>query len=127
MDPFTLGLVGLVVMVGLIFLGVPIAISLGVVGLAGNAILTGLPRSGMQLQLVVWEMTTNFLLITVPLFIFMGQLVFHTGIARDMFGAVYRRGRHREFGRVWRRHRIERRRHRHHGQHGDARDAALRL
>lgn len=90
MDPFTVGVIGLVVMVALVFLGVPIAVSLGVLGLIGNAVLTGFSRSGMQLQLVLWEMATNFLLITVPLFVFMGQLAFQTGIARDMFGAVYR-------------------------------------
>jgi tripartite ATP-independent transporter DctM subunit len=90
MEPITVGLLGLVLMVVLIFLGVPIAVSLGAVGLIGNAVLTGVARSGTQLQLVVWEMATNFLLITIPLFVFMGQLAFQTGIARDMFAAVYR-------------------------------------
>ena len=90
MEPLTVGLVGLAIMVVLIFMGVPIAVSLGILGLAGNAVLTDFSRSSTQLQLVLWEMATNFLLITVPLFIFMGQLAFRTGIGRDMFGAVYR-------------------------------------
>ena len=95
MDPTLAGILGVVVMLGLIFAGVPIAFALAVVGIVGNAFMLGLAQSALQVQLVAWEVGTNFLLIAVPLFIFMGQLVYHTGIASDLYDFV-----HKWFGRM---------------------------
>ena len=41
MTPHTVGIVGFVVMVAMIFLRVPVAIALGVVGTVGYAVLNG--------------------------------------------------------------------------------------
>lgn len=95
MDPVFLGIVGMVVALALIFYGVPIAFALGVVGFVGNAVALGLPQAIVQTQLVAWEAGTDFLLVAIPLFLFMGQLVFNTGIATDLFDTV-----HKWFGRL---------------------------
>ncbi len=82
-------------MIGLTFLGVPIALALLAIGAAGNLYLMGFPQTAMQIHMITWETGTNFLLIAVPLFIFMGQLVYHTEIASDLFDFV-----HKWFGRL---------------------------
>ena len=95
MDPFVLGILSIILMIALTFLGVPIALALLAIGAAGNIYLMGLPQTAMQVHMITWETGTNFLLIAVPLFIFMGQLVYHTQIASDLYDFV-----HKWFGRL---------------------------
>lgn len=90
MDPITIGLIAIVMAIGLIFYGVPIGFALAAVGFVGNGLMIGWPQTVAQTELVAWEVGTDFLFIAVPLFLLMGQLVFHTGIAADLFDAVYK-------------------------------------
>ena len=90
MDPVFLGIVAMVAVLALIMYGVPIAFALGFVGVIGNGILIGWPQTALQTQLIAWEVGTNFLFIAAPLFLFMGQLVYHTGVASDMYEAIYK-------------------------------------
>jgi len=95
MDPFVLGILSIILMIALTFMGVPIALALLAIGAAGNFYLMGLPQTAMQIHMITWETGTNFLLIAVPLFVFMGQLVYHTKIASDLYDFV-----HKWFGRL---------------------------
>ncbi|UCD78818.1 MAG: TRAP transporter large permease [Desulfobacterales bacterium] len=95
MDPLVLGILSTVLMIALTFLGVPIALALLAIGAVGNIYLMGLAQTAMQVHLITWETGTNFLLIAVPLFVFMGQLVYHTEIASDLYDFV-----HKWFGRL---------------------------
>lgn len=95
MDPLLAGSIAVLAMVVLTFLGVPIAYALAGVAVVGNVVLVGWQQTAMQTFLVTWEMGTNFLLIAVPLFVFVGQLAFHTRIASDLYDCV-----HKWFGRL---------------------------
>ncbi len=90
MDPLSIGIGAIVVMIAMIIWGIPIAFSLAIVGIAGNVLLLGPAQAATQLQLIAWETGTNFLLIAIPLFIFMGQLTYHTGLATDLYDVVYK-------------------------------------
>jgi tripartite ATP-independent transporter DctM subunit len=90
MDPLLAGTIALLTMIALTFLGVPIAYALVGVAVVGNVLLVGWPQTAMQTFLITWEMGTNFLLIAVPLFVFVGQLAFHTRIAADLYDCVYK-------------------------------------
>lgn len=95
MDPFTLGILALVAAVVLIALGVPLAFAIGSVAIVGNIIFFDIDRSAIQLYNSVFGKGTDFLLASVPLFIFMGQLVAVGNIGRDLYDCVYK-----WFGRV---------------------------
>jgi tripartite ATP-independent transporter DctM subunit len=90
MDAFSLGVLAVLLMMGLTFLGVPIALALLALGALGNAYLVGIPQTAMQIHMITWETGTNFLLIAVPLFVLMGQLVFQTRIAADLYDFVHK-------------------------------------
>ncbi len=90
MDPITIGALGLVAMLALIIIGVPLAFSMGVVGVLGYVAVTDWQPAIAQLGSVTWEYGNDFLLIAVPLFLLMGQLVYHTGIASDLYACLYR-------------------------------------
>ena len=90
MDPFAVGILSIILMITLTFIGVPIALGLLCIGAVGNLYLMGLPQTTMQVHMITWETGTNFLLIAVPCFIFMGQLVYHTEIAADLYDFVHK-------------------------------------
>lgn len=95
MDPFTLGILALLAAVVLIALGVPLAFSIGTVAIIGNIIFFDVGRASIQLYNSVFGKGTEFILASVPLFVFMGQLVAVGNIGRDLYDCVYK-----WFGRV---------------------------
>ncbi len=90
MDPIAIGLLGIVAMVILIVVGVPIGIALLVVGAVGNSLLSGWSQTAFQIVSVLRESGTNFLLVALPMFVLMGQLTFHAGLAKDLYDTVYK-------------------------------------
>ena len=82
------GLVGIAGMFTLLLLGVPIALAMAVTGAVGLWILEG-PSSAMAHTLLIpWDEGRSFVLVTIPLFVLMGQLVFQTGLASDLYDGV---------------------------------------
>ena len=90
MTPMLAGITALAAMIALTMLGVPIALSLVAVGAVGNLLLAGWQQTATQIYLIMWETGTNFLFIAVPLFVFMGQLAYHTELARDLYDCIYK-------------------------------------
>jgi len=89
LDPMIIGVIGLVGMILLLLVGVPVAWAMAAAGIVGNVIFAGLPQTAAQVTLIVWENGTNFLLIALPLFLLMGQLVYRTGIATDLYACLH--------------------------------------
>lgn len=90
MEPLTLGILVLAGMLVLVFAGVPVAHALLGAGALGYAILSGPSQALTQIGMALWDNGTNFLLIAVPLFILMGQIIFHAGLAGDIFTLAQR-------------------------------------
>ncbi|MEQ9813731.1 MAG: TRAP transporter large permease [Azospirillaceae bacterium] len=90
MTLFALGIIGVLALLLLILIGVPIGFAMAAIGVLGNLAVLGLNPTMMQMGLVAWEGGTNFFLIAVPLFILMGQLVYRSGIAADLYDCVYK-------------------------------------
>jgi len=80
-------LCGLLALIGL---GFPISIALLTVGAVGLLLTEGWLYAETQLLLNFMEQGTNFSLLAIPLYLFMGQLVFRTGLASDLYGSIYR-------------------------------------
>ena len=68
--------------------GLPIAFCLGSVGTVSALFLWG-PSALDILYFSILNIMHNFILIAVPLFIFMGYILHESGIANDLFDAVY--------------------------------------
>lgn len=90
MDPLTLGIVVMVGMLVVVMLGLPVGYALLGAGTIGYAVLSGPSQAFTQIGLALWDNGTNFLFIAVPLFILMGQLIFHAGLAEDIFALAQR-------------------------------------
>ena len=77
----------LTVLLTLIALSVPIAAVLGVLALALAQFYSVMPLH-FALGDVMWENGIEFLLIAIPLFILMGEILLRSGIAQRMYGAL---------------------------------------
>jgi tripartite ATP-independent transporter DctM subunit len=82
------GALGLGVMFVLLVLGVPIAFAMAVVGAVGLWILEGPGPALAQATLIPWSEGRSFVFVTIPLFVLMGQLVFQTGLATDLYSGI---------------------------------------
>src|SRR3546814_90135 len=90
MDPQTIGLLAFGAMLLLILIGIPIGFSMLVTAAAGFFLVGGPTHAEDQLSVTFFEQGTNFIMVAVPLYFLLGQLVFRTGIATDLYDCVYR-------------------------------------
>jgi len=66
-----------------LFLGYPVAFTLGAVSLLFGTIFLGFPFFNL-LPMRIWGIMTNFTLLAVPLFVFMGVILEKSGLAEDL-------------------------------------------
>ena len=88
MSPQTVGILGFFLMVVLIFLRMPVAIALGLVGTVGYAVLNGWTQSLLVLSRVPLTFASAYDLSVVPLFVLMGVVAAHSGMARELFQSI---------------------------------------
>lgn len=89
MSPEILGVIGLVVLLILLFAGMWIGAAMAVVGFFGYAIIIGFgPAFGMVSQIPFTTMAW-YPLTCVPLFIFMGVIIFQSGVGKDLYMTAY--------------------------------------
>lgn len=98
MTPELIGLVGILILLGLLTLGVPIGVGLGVVGLGGLAVLIAPEAAIIKGGVVAFEVVTKYELGVLPLFLLMAHLCFAAGASRDFFDVAARFVGHRRGG-----------------------------
>lgn len=76
-------------MVVLLVAGVWIAFAVGLGGIAALYPILG-PRTFTLFGLTSWDTTTSFVLVAIPLFVFMGELISSTGLVQRLYGGVGR-------------------------------------
>ncbi len=80
-------LVALVLLLAFMALAIPVAASLGVLGLTLEHVYSPLPLV-RAIGEVTWSASTDFLLVSVPLFILLGEILLRSGFAERMYGAL---------------------------------------
>ena len=74
--------------VGLMMLGVPVAIAFFATNIVAAVLLMGGGSGIVQLINNGFGAMTNFALVPIPMFLLMGELYYHTGLANRMFNAI---------------------------------------
>src|SRR3989339_1298037 len=72
------------VLITLIMVGVPIAFSLGIVSLGLVLIFLG-PNQLMLFSTTAFGQLNNFALVAIPLFVFIAEIILHSGVSTDAF------------------------------------------
>ena len=88
LDRATIGYFMLVAMIAVLFMGLPVAFGLLLVGIVGYWLLGGFDRTLTILGIVPYEKVSNYTLSVVPLFILMGHLAYQAGFAGSMYGTA---------------------------------------
>ncbi|WP_225027442.1 TRAP transporter large permease [Xinfangfangia pollutisoli] len=86
MSGLLVGGLGFVAAILMILLEIPVAVALGLVGLAGSALIIGWTGAVAIGATTFWDSVTNYTLTMLPLFVLMGNLAAHCGLS----GRLYR-------------------------------------
>lgn len=77
----------LILMLVLLGLSVPVGAALGLLGLALDPLYSMLPLT-MAIGEVAWSTSNEFLLVAIPLFIMLGEILLRSGLAERMYSAM---------------------------------------
>ena len=83
-----IGFLGLGFALLLIGIRVPIGLALGLASLCGIALITNWTVAFSLLGLVPYETAASWELSSIPMFVLMGTLAFHSGLTTSLFGAA---------------------------------------
>lgn len=88
MTPLTVGILGVAALLVLLMCSLPVAVVMGLVGVVGYAAVVSGKAALAMLSADLYDVFSNYNLTVIPLFVFMGQVAFHTGISRRLFAAA---------------------------------------
>ena len=84
-----IGILGIIILLIFLFSNMPVGFVMGLVGLGGFIYVKGLGPGLNLLASDIFEIFSSYGLTVIPLFVFMGQLSFQSGISRRLFEAAY--------------------------------------
>jgi len=90
MNPPTVGLIGLVVLIIFLFSRMPVGFVMALLGLVGFSYVVSWEGGLRMLAKDIFGIFGSYSLTVVPLFILMGQVTFHAGISRRLFDTAYK-------------------------------------
>jgi len=88
MDLVLIGIIGIIFLFFLILIGVPIAFAMAFTGIIGLWIIEGPSATLAHIGLIPWEHGRDFIFVAIPLFILMGQIFYHAGLASDLYQSL---------------------------------------
>ena len=80
-------LVTLLILIGLLALAIPVAAGLGILGLSLSGLYSKLPLS-LAMGEIAWGTSNNFLLVAIPFFVLLGEILLRSGMAERMYNAL---------------------------------------
>ncbi|MCF8062560.1 MAG: TRAP transporter large permease [Deltaproteobacteria bacterium] len=84
-----IGILGIILLIVLLFSNMPVGFVMGVVGFLGFSYIRGLGPGFSIAAKDFFEVFSSYGLTVVPLFVFMGQISFYSGISKRLFEAAY--------------------------------------
>ena len=88
MSEFTIGILGVVALVLLVFLGVRVFIAAAAVGLVGLVAMIGWESGAGMVGTIPHSKSVTYTLSVLPMFILIGFLAFHAGLTEKLFDAA---------------------------------------
>ena len=86
-----IGITGIVaLLLILFFLGIPVGFAMGIVGFCGFCYVVSFKAGLNMISSVLWDTFSKYGLTVIPLFVFMGQIAFHSGVNEKLYNAAYK-------------------------------------
>jgi len=89
MSEFFVGLLGIIIFMGLIFLRMPIAFAMALVGFAGFSYLTSVTVGFSMVAKEIFNTFSSYSLSVIAMFVWMGFLAFHSGLGSRLYLLAY--------------------------------------
>ena len=90
MTPISAGIVGFALLIALMFLRIPVAFVMAMVGFVGFGWLVSWPAALSLLARDFFSVFSSYNLTVIPLFILMGQVAHYSGISGRLFNAAHK-------------------------------------
>jgi len=91
MEPFTIGIILIAVLVTLIILGLHVLVAMGLVGIVGFYWVTGnLEGTAALAAGTAYSVAASYDFSVIPLFILLGMVIYESGMATNIYEALYR-------------------------------------
>jgi C4-dicarboxylate transporter, DctM subunit len=90
MTPTMIGIIGIAALFVLIFSKMPVGYLMAIIGMLGFASIVSLDAALSLMARDVFSVFSSYNLTVIPLFVFMGQIAFHSGISSRLFDAAYK-------------------------------------
>ena len=90
MSPIEIGISGVIALFVFMLLGMPIGLTMGLIGLLGLVLISGVDAALIRLGLTAFSSTNSYIISLLPLFTLMGEFAFASGITRDAYDAGYK-------------------------------------
>ncbi len=85
------GILGIIILLLILFfLGIPVGFAMGIVGFGGFCYVVSFHAGLNMVSSVLWETLSKYGLTVIPLFIFMGQVAFYSGVNEKLYNAAYK-------------------------------------
>ncbi len=88
MSDLAIGGIGMGILFLLIFLKIPLAISMALVGIGGIVYFTGWNAGTSVLSMVPFTTISSYSIASLPLYVAMGALCFHGGVGEDLYYSI---------------------------------------
>jgi C4-dicarboxylate transporter DctM subunit len=88
MTPTLIGLIGLIVLFLILFLGVPIGVGLGIVAFGGMWMLVGCNAALLKMAVTPLRLVSDYDMSVMPLFLLMAQVCSTSGISKDIYNVA---------------------------------------
>jgi C4-dicarboxylate transporter, DctM subunit len=98
MNLLTIGIIGIVALVILLYSNMPVGFAMAFLGFIGFAYVVNFDAAASLLARDVWDVFSSYDLTVIPLFVFMGQIAFYAGISRRLYDSAYVLFGHRRGG-----------------------------
>ncbi len=85
MSPEIIGLIGIVIMLALMFLGIPIGLSMALIGFLGYAAISGFHPTLMMLGTIPYSNIASYMFSILPVFLLMGEWAEMSGMTNEAY------------------------------------------
>jgi C4-dicarboxylate transporter DctM subunit len=89
MNLLTIGIIGIIALVFLLYSKMPVGFAMAFLGFIGFGYVVNFDAASSLLARDVWDVFSSYNLTVIPLFVFMGQIAFHAGISRRLYDSAY--------------------------------------
>ncbi len=86
-----IGIIGILVLLIILFLlGMPVSFAMAIVGFSGFCSVISINAGLNMVSSVMWDVFSKYGLTVIPLFIFMGQIAFYSGVNEKLYNTAYK-------------------------------------